>query len=385
MVGDRLIELWPNILKIFEFWEGLVKFKRPKSKSYTNVLSHIQDTLIVAKLKFFVYVAGILQSYLTCYQGDGPMVPFMVEDIQKFYTQLLHIIIKPKHLDECKNALGLLQLDFDDDTLLPDMKIHLGFAAEEEIRILVSEKMIQVDAVTTLRQEAKSFVVATCNKIIARNPMGYVIIRNAICFNPKSIVKETSTVLQMKMKKLIMKLVSLKVIKFETGDAAMTQYREFLSNEVVQQREKLLSFDRKTQRLDDLFFQDMKVEETYPDLAMIMKIIFTLSHGQASVERGFNDNVVLKQNQKDGTVVSRRFIKNHLSANNLLPHTLPVTPQLVESFKSAWRRHRQCLEDQKEKEKMEVKNEQYGQLVNEIGPLETQRSIRVLNCTRSSC
>ena len=69
----------------------------------------------------------------------------------------------------------------------------------------------------------------------------------------------------------------------------------------------------------------MKMEVTYPDLAMVMKIVFTLSHGQASVEHGFNDNnIVLKQNQKDDTIIARRFIKNYLSANNLLPKTCEV-------------------------------------------------------------
>lgn len=93
-VGERLIELWPDILKIFEFWKGLVKPKKPKSKSYSNFLPHIKDKLIVAKLKFFVNVAAIIQPYLTCYQDDGPMLSFTATDMQKFYTQLLWIIIK---------------------------------------------------------------------------------------------------------------------------------------------------------------------------------------------------------------------------------------------------------------------------------------------------
>ena len=32
-VAERLIDVWQNILKIFDFWEGLVKSKRPKSKA----------------------------------------------------------------------------------------------------------------------------------------------------------------------------------------------------------------------------------------------------------------------------------------------------------------------------------------------------------------
>lgn len=66
----------------------------------------------------------------------------------------------------------MFQLDFDGGTLLPDKKTHFSFTAEEEITMLVSQKMIQVDTMVTLRQEAKKgFIVATYNKIIGKNPM----------------------------------------------------------------------------------------------------------------------------------------------------------------------------------------------------------------------
>ena len=120
------------MLKIYDFWEGLAPSKRSQSKSYKNVLVHISDKLTVAKLHFFVYVAGILEPYLTCYQGDGPMLPFMYDDISKFYKALLNIIVKPKVLQKCKTGLDLIRLELETDTLVEAKKIHLGFAAEEE-------------------------------------------------------------------------------------------------------------------------------------------------------------------------------------------------------------------------------------------------------------
>ena len=279
--------------------------------------------------------------------------------------------MKPKYLAKCKTSLDFMRLNFDDDTLMSGKEIHLGFAAEDEIRKLGSE--VEQGDVLKLREQAKNFVVALCEKLEKRNPLGYVIVRNAIYLNPKSIVKESVTVLEAKMKKMIMKFVALDVILSGTGDKAMTQYSEFISSDIDIQKENLMSFDRKSQRLDDFFFQDLKVEDSYPDLALIMKVVFTLSHGQASVERGFNDNnVVLKQNQKDNTVVSRRFIKNYMSANNFLPHTAPITQGLVKSFKSAWRRYKQYLEDSRESEKKEKKNEELQQLENEVMTLNTQ-------------
>ena len=91
-----------------------------------------------------------------------------------------------------------------------------------------------------------------------------------------------------------------------------------------------------------------------------MKIVFPLSHGQASIESGFNDNVVLKQNQKDHTV------KNYMSTNNILSETVSITQPLLKSFRSAYGRYRQDLENKKENEKKKTKNEELQQLKNEL-------------------
>ena len=98
------------MLKIYDFWESFAKSRRPKCKSYTN--------LIIAKLHFFVYVAGFLEPYLTCYQGEGPMIPFMNDDIEKFYRGLLAIVVQPKVLSKCKNGLDLMKLELDENLLL---------------------------------------------------------------------------------------------------------------------------------------------------------------------------------------------------------------------------------------------------------------------------
>ena len=80
-------------------------------------------------------------------------------------------------------------------------------------------------------------------------------------------------------------------------------------SEATQSREEFTDFKRDGCRLDDFFFQKLE-EDSYFLLAMILKIIFWMSHGQASVERGFNDNNVLKHYIAENTVIARRFIKN---------------------------------------------------------------------------
>ena len=103
-----------------------------------------------------------------------------------------------------------------------------------------------------------------------------------------------------------------------------------------------------------------------------MQIVFVLSHGQASVERGFNgNNLVLKLNQNYDTVVARRFIKDHLKAHQAQPHTLVIDHKMVRSFKSAWRTYNIHLENRENEKKDETK-EQLTCLDNQLSGLRVQ-------------
>ena len=91
-------------------------------------------------------------------------------------------------------------------------KIHLGFTAEDEVCKLLAAKQIDEVLVKELRLQSRTFVAKIFKKLFVRNPLGFVIVRSAICMNPRIIAKESEVVLQAKMKKLIMKLVSLKYV-----------------------------------------------------------------------------------------------------------------------------------------------------------------------------
>lgn len=54
------------------------------------------------------------------------------------------------------------------------------------------------------------------------------------------------------------------------------------------------------------------IEDSYFSLTIILKMIFTMSHGQTNVERGFkNNNVLRKHNMGENAIIARRFIKNY--------------------------------------------------------------------------
>ena len=100
-----------------------------------------------------------------------------------------------------------------------------------------------------------------------------------------------------------------------------------------------------------------------------------MSHGQASVERGFNDNnVVLKDNMGDLTVVARRFIKNYLRINKVEPYTIQISSELLKSVKSARHRYEIHLEEQKKSAQKEKKNVELVEVENELQTMTSQCS-----------
>ena len=77
-VAERLIDIWPNVVVVVKFWSGFCKSKQPKCKSFENVKQAMEeDPFIVAELKFFSFICSLVEPYLTKYQTQKPMIPFM--------------------------------------------------------------------------------------------------------------------------------------------------------------------------------------------------------------------------------------------------------------------------------------------------------------------
>ena len=146
--------------------------------------------------------------------------------------------------------------------------------------------------------------------------------------------------LKKNVKNLIQKIATLKLINFETGDKTLRPCYNW--------EEKISWF----QRLDDLYFKDFKVDENYPAFATLLKIIFTLSHGQASVEQGFSgNNVVLKDNISNVSVIASRFLKNYMWVNIVEPSNMLISQDLLKSVKAPRKHYQIHLEDQRKESK----------------------------------
>ena len=109
--------------------------REAKCKSFEVVNISVLDPLIVAKLNFFGFIAGHLMPYLTTYQSQKPLIPFLYDDLQSLYVELLGLSIKSEILEACRfDGKELLKINM--HNVKNHMKkhyMHIGCGAQQEL------------------------------------------------------------------------------------------------------------------------------------------------------------------------------------------------------------------------------------------------------------
>ena len=59
------------------------------TKSFDTVKSGCQDLLVEAKLNFALTLAKQVQQFLTKYQSDSPLLPFLVSDLLEMLKSII--------------------------------------------------------------------------------------------------------------------------------------------------------------------------------------------------------------------------------------------------------------------------------------------------------
>ena len=305
-VADRLLEIWPSILKIGAFWEKLPKSRRPSSKSYLNLDAAVKDPFTPAKLNFFSFIAGLFQPFLLQYQTDNPMVPYLYNDLITLIKKIMNLIVKPEIVKECANAADLKNVNFfSKDTFVKPKHMNIGFATIASFTELRKKDVVTSQQVAAFMNDVITFVTLTLQKIFERSPISYLVVRCSSVFGPHQMITDSAESLQSKMKKLLHHLCKLDILHNTSCDKSMEQYIELIQHDVTLIHDKFKSFYRNLTPLDDFFFQVVGIQK-YHELAHVLKIILTLSHGQAAVERGFSvGKSVLNVNMTPTSIMSK--------------------------------------------------------------------------------
>lgn len=354
IVAERAIEVWGTMVKTVKYWMQLPKSSQPKedNKSYQRLKSSINDPLVPVKLKFFSRIADELNKFLVLYQTDKPMVPFLASSLEDMIRSFASTFLLADKLKEANTCLKLSKINFKDvnlhkrpvDVVLP-IPVKVALSDLKKSGKISSTKALQ------FRSDVVSFLSSLCAHMVEKSPIKYSLTRNAASLIPSHIVELLESN-EKRFHLLLENLYTSQQLSDKNVEEAKREYSNFVQEVAIPNKEEFLAFDvsMKDQRLDTFFFKFLEGRPSFSNLANVVKMILTLSHGQASVERGFSVNkTILVENLGKECLVSQRMIHDHMKINDLMSHELEITPALRRSVKSSRQQYSTYLEELKKK------------------------------------
>ncbi|XP_060799406.1 uncharacterized protein LOC132901006 [Neoarius graeffei] len=121
--GHRWLENEPVLTRALEVWDRVIKYveavvakkvSHPNNTSFDVLLNARKDKLIKAKFQFFLAVSMAVTPFLTKYQSDQPLLPFLVIDLKKLLKGLLRRFIKKEQLAIHDSAEKLVKIKVSD-------------------------------------------------------------------------------------------------------------------------------------------------------------------------------------------------------------------------------------------------------------------------------
>ena len=235
-----------------------------------------------------------------------PMIPFLSTELDATLRQVMSLFFRGQVIEEATTPDKLLKIDLGKRESMFDLQnVDLGTAANSAL----NKSKVKDDL-------KMKILVKLIEKLKERSPLSYGVVRNAVCFVPSEMVNHGSTS-ELIAKNLIQKLYDLKLLSSQEAGKAKQEYQAFLTSVAVTDQDKFLSYDMDKNRLDSFLSGYMKGVAKFANLWKVCKIIFTLSHGQADIERGFSVNKeLLIEDMKQKSLVSQRIVCDQLSDNN---------------------------------------------------------------------
>lgn len=109
----------------------------PNTASCDTILAARDDDFIIPKLQFFLSVARSFNPFLTKYQTDEPVLPFLAKDLKELLMALLRLFVKRELLQD-RSALQMITIQVSEEKNWVSLKnVDIGLGAESAIKVML--------------------------------------------------------------------------------------------------------------------------------------------------------------------------------------------------------------------------------------------------------
>ncbi|CAM4570171.1 unnamed protein product [Leuciscus chuanchicus] len=367
-VAERAVQVWPMVMMYVDAVKQK-KLPNPSTASYDTIEAAQADPLMIAKLQFFLAISRTFSLFLTNYQTDEPVLPFFAKDLSELLKSLLRRFVKQELLQDA-TSLRLTKIDVADEVnRVSNKNVDIGLGAESAIKALQSKPGSRGGEllVLTFRKESLQGLVKIVQKVQVKSPLKIPVVRAIGCLDPRSMHSDAEGSLT-KIKTVVQTMLQDKKLAL--------LFQSFLSLEA--RDERFSSFQPLKERLD--VFLHSALSKSYPELYKFSQSLLLLSHGQATVERGFSINKEVEtRNILEKSMEALRLICDKISVcGGVLK--VPLTKELMASVACARSRYRSYLEDERKKKQSSTQDLKRKAVQEEIEDLKRKRTVLTEVC-----
>ena len=268
--------------------------------------------------------------------------------------------IQSEVLKKTKSAYSLSKVDVNESSgnwrLKTDMKLTISGA--------VALKKVPSNLHPGLKNSWVKLLEKMVLKIQERSPISFKLILVACALDPVRMASDPENV-QTLFDAIVAIMYQNKRLNAKQSDAAKEQFSDFLRKIVKVNKNEFLAFDFKVTRVDE-FLGFYVTSNVYTEFWLVCKFIFTLSHGQSAVERGFNiNNETMVDNLKEMSLTSLRSVYDEIVQHGSI-RSFPIDTSLLISCKAAASKYFKDLEVKRNDDKDEAKTLKRKQVSDDL-------------------
>lgn len=338
-VIERALKMIPHLRKYVAFVES----KRPETKNFGVVEEFLKDKLLEAKLSFLQSVVKEVEPYLTSFQSDNSMLPFVYAELYSMARNIAGRFVKRDMMSTVKNTKQLLAVDAKNN-LSATHNVEIGFGAKNSCKN-VKELDVQL-----FRKDCRSFLLEMYLKLTGpKSPLRKSMVKGAACLSPAVMLNETLRVQYVTI--ALDELTAKNHIPNIDADLIKKNYLAICEQPTVQQ--KLKTFDISSHRLDSFLHDILLDAKASQALLSFCTMIFTMFHGNSAVERGFSINKeCLVENMNEVSLISQRSIYSAVQAVGGISN-IEICSGMIRAARRASSKRKEAIEKKKLKENQE--------------------------------
>ena len=287
------------------------------------------------------------------------MVPFICDELQNVYIKLLKMIVYRSNVDEINGPRSLLAIEFNKDTLMEPQSGKYPTASISALNVLKPDALQKKN----IMKDFRTIIQAILKKMTEKSPLNHELVKNASCISPSSISQKKKTSIS-KFGKLVTMMYENNDLTADEADKAKDQFESFIASEVKTFEEEFSKFDTVKYRLQAFYVQTVHRNEKYSSPWKVMVFVFTLSHGQAQIERGFNINSdLLVENMLPPSIIAQRRVYDYLNSLGVSPHDYQIKNDLRIQCMNVHSKYKEYCKEKKKVEEVSEKEEKLNGLL----------------------